>query len=149
MLILIICKRKKGLKGYEIVKIFNKVGIRESYRIVGDYVLTEKDVRKGFLLQEKRNEFIAYSDHALDVHGDKALGTELDFPFGIPLSCTKTSECKNLFVASKGISLSHIACSSARLTRTIMAIGEGVGEAVSLLLFRNTIRSPPPQILLI
>lgn len=130
---------KKGLKGFDIVHIFEEVGVRESYRVKGKYLLTENDVRKGFLHQDKKEEIIAYSDHALDVHGKNALGAEIDFPFGIPLSCTELNECKNLYIASKCISLSHIAGSSARLTRTIMAIGEGVGEAVALRLNKKPI----------
>ena len=125
---------EKGLKGYDIVKIADVVGERESYRIKGEYILTENDIRKGYLNQDKREEFIAYSDHCLDVHGENALSVELDTPFGIPLSCTMTNEYDNLFVVSKGISLSHIASSSCRLTRTLMTVGEGVGETVSQLI---------------
>ena len=124
----------KNLKGYDIERIFEMVGVRESYRIIGKYVLTENDIRKGYLHQDKKEEFIAYSDHCLDVHGKNSLGVEIDTPFGIPLSCTMVNEYQNLFVASKGISLSHIANSSCRLTRTVMAVGEGVGVAVSQLI---------------
>ena len=40
-------------------------------------------------------------------------------------------EVDNLFVASRGASFSHIAAASARLTRTILSLGEGVGEYVA------------------
>ena len=52
---------KKNLKGYDIVKIFDQVGVRESYRIKGKYILTENDIRKGYLNQDRREEFIFMS----------------------------------------------------------------------------------------
>ncbi len=42
-----------------------------------------------------------------------------------------TNEFKNLFAACCGASFSHIASSSVRLSRTMMSLGEGVGEYIS------------------
>ena len=40
-------------------------------------------------------------------------------------------EFDNLFAACRGASFTHIAASSARLTRTMLSLGEGVGEYIS------------------
>ena len=49
-------------------------------------------------------------------------------PYEILIECTMTNEFSNLFVACRGASFTHIAASSVRLSRTMMSLGEGVGE---------------------
>ena len=67
----------------------------------------------------------------MDVHGEGGIARELDEPYEIPLECTMTKEYDNLFVCCRGASFSHIAASSARLSRTILSLGEGVGEYIA------------------
>ena len=59
---------------------------------------------------------------------------ELEKPYIIPLECSMTREYENLFVACRGASFSHIAASSARLIRTMLSLGESVGEHIAGLL---------------
>lgn len=121
---------EKNMNGYSLTKIFS-AGVRESYRLIGKYVLNENDVRAGLFSQPKRGRTVAIADHALDVHGTSGMCRELEYPYEIPLECTMPREVDNLFVASRGASFSHIAAASARLTRTILSLGEGVGEYVA------------------
>lgn len=114
---------EKKMNGYTITHIFD-AGVRESYRLNGKYVLKEQDLRAGTLPMRT----VAIADHMMDVHGDNCLAKELDIPYEIPLECSMTKEFSNLFVACRGASFSHIAASSARLTRTMISMGEGVGE---------------------
>ncbi len=118
---------EKGLDTYRIVEIYS-AGVRESYRLVGKYVLTENDVRAGILRQPKVGKTAALGDHALDVHGEGGMCRELTYPYEIPIECCETNEFENLFVACRGSSFSHIALASTRLSRTLMSLGEGVGE---------------------
>lgn len=120
-----------ALQEYHLQEIFPMMGIRESYRLVGQTVLTEQDVRTGFLEQQHRDEIIAYSDHAMDVHGKNHLLGELEIPYGVPYSCLLPKEISNLHVACRGASFSRIAASSCRLTRVMIALGLAAGEAVS------------------
>ncbi len=120
-------QKEKGLAGYTLKKIYN-AGIRETYRLVGKYVLTETDVRGGGVTG---SQCIAIADHALDVHGAGGMIRELEVPYEIPLECAMTKEYDNLFVACRGASFSHIAAASARLSRTMLSIGEGVGEYIT------------------
>ena len=124
-------QREKGLMGYEFVHMFPMPGIRESYRLRGRYVLTEQDVRSGIEKQNLRNEIIAIADHAMDSHGSGDGCKELEVPYGIPFSCTRPKEYDNMFVACRGASFSHIAASSARLSRTMLSMGEALGEKIS------------------
>lgn len=118
---------EKGMQGYTLVKIY-QAGVRESYRLVGKYVLREGDVRAGLLRQPKVGRTVAIGDHALDIHGESGMCKELEYPYEIPLECTMTREYDNLFVACRGASFTHIASSTVRLTRTMLSLGEGVGS---------------------
>ena len=78
------------------------------------------------------------NDHPLDTHGERNVKgikrKELEQPYGIPYSCLLPAEYDNLIAASRGASFSHIAASSCRLSRTMMALGEAAGEASALAL---------------
>ena len=124
---------KYDMKGWTIKHIFN-AGIRESWRLVGKYVLKEQDVRAGVFGQPKIGKTIAIGDHALDVHGENGMCRELVYPYEIPIECAMTKEYENLFVACRGASFSHIAAATVRLTRTMISMGEGVGEHISEIL---------------
>ena len=123
----------KNMSGYTIKHIYD-AGIRESYRLKGKYVLREQDLRQGILRQPKVGRTVAIADHAMDIHGKDGICKELIVPYEIPLECSMTKEYDNLFVACRGASFTHIAASSARLTRTMLSFGEGVGEYISELL---------------
>lgn len=121
---------EKGLSGFRLKKIFAP-GIRESYRLKGRYILTENDLITGVFRQNNSGHFAAVVDHMRDIHGSGGLSKELETPFGIPLETLETKEFDNLFVCSRGASFSHIAASSARLTRTLISAGEGLGSFVA------------------
>ncbi|MBQ0126211.1 MAG: FAD-dependent oxidoreductase [Clostridiales bacterium] len=116
---------EKGLSGYALSEIFSMPGIRESYRLVGRRVLTENDVRAGIIPDDS----VAIADHALDSHGESGL-KEIEKPYGIPADCLRPKEYDNLLVACRGASFSHIAASSARLSRTMLSLGEGAAKLI-------------------
>lgn len=99
-------------------------------------MLREQDVRAGFLRQDRREELIAYADHALDTHGESHIDgpnlKELAMPYGVPLDCLLPQELDNLIVATRGASFTHIAAASCRLSRTMMALGEAAGIATAI-----------------
>ena len=121
---------EKGLSGYTVKRIYD-AGIRESYRLIGKYVLREQDLRAGILSQPKHGRTVAIADHNMDIHGKGGFNAALDLPYEIPIECCMTNEFENLFVACRGASFTHIAGSSVRLSRTILSLGEGVGEYIS------------------
>ena len=127
-----------GFDRYRFKSMFPLVGIRESHRLVGRYVLREQDVRAGLLRQPRREEIIALADHPLDTHGARNVRgsnlKHLEQPYGIPYACLLPNEYDNLIAASRGASFSHIAASSCRLSRTMMALGEAAGVASALAL---------------
>ena len=121
---------KYSMKGWELVKIFPMPGVRESYRLVGKYVLTEHDILKGIERQRYDVDIATIADHMMDKHGEAGGGKEVPTPYGIPISCLEAKEYDNLLVACRGASFSNIAASSARLTRTMLGLGEAAGREI-------------------
>ncbi len=108
------------------------LGIRESYRVVGRYVLTQHDLTAG-LAGQKHSDLIATAEHPMDVHGSggRRVHGALKGPYGIPYRCLIPEGHANLLVACRGASFSHIAASSCRLSRTILALGHAAGLAAA------------------
>ncbi|MFO7936276.1 MAG: FAD-dependent oxidoreductase [Kiritimatiellia bacterium] len=107
------------------------LAIRESYRIAGEYVLTERDIKTPFALSQ-HSDLIAYADHPMDTHGSGGGLRHAAVPYGIPYRCLIPSGgWKNLLIACRGASFSHIAASSCRLQRTIIQLGHAAGLAAA------------------
>lgn len=121
----------KNFRGYRIKEVFPMLGIRESYRLCGRFVLKEQDLRSGAPVDLGPDHAIAFADHPIDLHGkvNQFHSPTAFAPYGIPYECMLPKEVDNLLVACRGASFSHLACSSARLSRTMIALGEAAGEA--------------------
>ncbi len=123
-----------AFEGYELHSVAPMLGIRESYRVVGEYVLTQHDLLAG-IKKQRHPDLIAIADHSMDVHGagGRRVHGELAGPYGIPYRCLVPKGWSNLLVACRGASFSHIAASSCRLSRTMISLGHaaGVGAAMA------------------
>ena len=53
-------------------------------------------------------------------------------PFGIPYESLLPIEFDNLFVASRGIGVTHIVAGACRLSRTLMTCGNAAGRAAAI-----------------
>lgn len=127
--------RYTGPEGYStwtIAGVAPRIGVRETRRILGDYVLTEHDCRAG-VKNQKHADVIAISDHAVDIHGSKGRLYEVpNGPYGVPYRCLLPRGVSNLMIASRAASFSHIAASSCRLCRTMMTLGQAAGTAAAM-----------------
>ncbi|NLY02052.1 MAG: FAD-dependent oxidoreductase [Rhodopirellula sp.] len=124
--------RGKGFATWAIVGVAPRIGVRETRRILGDYVLNEKDCQAG-VSGQGHNDIIAISDHAVDIHGSKGRLYEVpNGPYGVPYRCLLPRGVENLMIASRAASFSHIAASSCRLSRTMMTLGQAAGNAAAL-----------------
>ncbi|MCX7005823.1 MAG: FAD-dependent oxidoreductase, partial [Kiritimatiellaeota bacterium] len=117
---------------YRISWVAPALGIRESRRVVGDYVLTENDLRAG-ISGQKHPDIICLADHPPDTHGGHNRGIrELREPYGVPYRCLVPQGRRNLLITCRASSFSSLAASSCRLSRTMMELGEAAGTAVAL-----------------
>jgi hypothetical protein len=121
----------QGYATWTIAGVAPRIGVRESRRILGDYVLTEHDCRAG-VRQQTHPDIIALSDHAIDLHGRKGQFYEVpNGPYGVPYRCLLPRGVGNLLIASRAASFSHVAASSCRLSRTMMTLGQAAGTAAA------------------
>ncbi len=119
---------------FQITWVAPGLGVREGPRIVGRYVLTERDLTAGISTQA-HDDIIALADHARDTHGADTgrVGCgELNEPYGIPFRCLLPVGIDNLAIACRGASFSSVAASSCRLSRTMMQLGQAAGTAAAL-----------------
>jgi hypothetical protein len=125
-------REREGLGTWMLAAMAPEIGVRESRRIVGEYVLREQDCLGGVRGQDHADP-IAITDHSLDVHG--AHGGLRELPngaYGVPYRCLLPRGTTNLLVACRAASFSQIAASSCRLQRTMIALGQAAGNAAAM-----------------
>ena len=116
---------------YRLSWVAPSLGVRETKRIRGEYILTQHDLISG-LSRQSHSDIIAVADHAMDTHGAGGRCGELAEPYGIPFRCLLPLGLDNVAVACRGAAFSHIAASSCRLSRTMMDLGHAAGAAIAL-----------------
>lgn len=117
---------------YELAEIAPMLGIRESYRVVTQYVLNEHDLRAG-LPNQQHPDIIAVADHPCDIHGAGGHLAAVNTAYGVPYRCLiPTGSWENLLVACRGAGFSKIAASSVRLQRTMIQLGHAAGMAAAM-----------------
>jgi hypothetical protein len=109
------------------------VGVRETRRIRGGYVLTGEDV----LRARKFDDAIARGSYPIDIHAPEGKGTVLTrLPlreaYDVPLRCLLPRGLDRLLVAGRCISGTHEAHSSYRVTPIAMATGHAAGVCAAL-----------------
>lgn len=118
-------------RGYRLSWIAPALGVRESRRVVTEYILTQLDLMAG-LSGQNHKDLIAVADHAMDRHGQGGHGGEVRQPYGVPYRCLLPRGMRNLLVACRAAGFSALAASSCRLTRTMMELGQAAGTAAAL-----------------
>lgn len=109
-----------------------QIGIRESRRVMGDYVLSVDDV----LEARKFEDGIARGSYAVDIHNPAGTGTVIKHlppgeAYDIPYRCLTPHGLHNLLIAARCVSCDHAAHSSLRVMPIVMAIGEAAGVAAA------------------
>ncbi len=110
-------------------------GKRGSRRLIGDHTLTQND-----LLHGKFEDAVAVGGWPMDDHPpsgfdkpDMAPNVSIRTPqvYDIPLRTMYSKNVRNLFMAGRNISASHVAFTSARVMATCAVIGQAVGTAAA------------------
>ena len=117
-------------------------GKRESRRLLGDYILTENDLRNHTVYEDGT----AAATWTIDLHypdpdntanfpgGEfKSIAKHIPIhPYPIPYRCLYSRNVSNLFMAGRDISVTHVALGTVRVMRTTGMMGEVVGMAASI-----------------
>ncbi len=117
-------------------------GKRESYRVVGDCILTQNDI-EGDAVHPDATGSITWS---IDLHFPDpehiakfaepfrscAYHRNLMRPYPVPYRCLYARDVRNLFLGGRIISASHVAFGALRVMRTLGLLGEVVGMAATI-----------------
>ena len=111
----------------------NHIGLRETRRIIGDYVMTREDI----LMGRKFPDSIGCSTSWIDVHNPDGEGVLHELVvsndwFEIPLRAITVKGFNNLLVAGRCMSVTHEAQGSIREIPTCILTGQGAGIAAAL-----------------
>jgi hypothetical protein len=135
-----------GMENCYMVSTPNTIGIRESRRIMGDYILTEEDV-KG---QREFDDNICYGSFYVDIHCIDGPGMDATvwrppkgFKYHIPYRVLIPRKAENLLTAGRCISCTHVALGSIRVMVQCIGMGEAAGTAAALSLKTDV---PPRQL---
>ena len=125
-------ERVPGFENAYFVAVAPRIGIRETRRVIGDYVLNSEDV----LEAKKRPDGIAKGGHEYDIHGNNKEHIRMQLKDGgsydIPLGCLLPKLLKNVLIAGRNISAERGAHSTARVMGTCMAMGHAAGTVAAM-----------------
>lgn len=128
--------REQQVPGFEncyLLTTAPQVGIRESRRIVGEYVLTREDVLEG----RKFPDGVARGAYPIDIHDPKGGPHYFRFikdgdSYDIPYRCLVPKRVEHLLISGRAVSCDHDALGSVRNQATAAAIGHAAGTAAAL-----------------
>lgn len=135
---------KRYIPGYEnsyLIESGSTLGIRESRRMVGRYILKAEDV----IECKKFDDAVAYGSYIIDIHNPKgnvsgAIGGMIKGThYDIPLRCLQSEKFENLFAGGRCISADHVAHSTTRIQGTCMMTGQAAGIAAAIYSSENTV----------
>ncbi|HBL75023.1 MAG TPA: FAD-dependent oxidoreductase [Prolixibacteraceae bacterium] len=107
------------------------LGIRETRRIVGKYIMNRDDI----LSRTRFDDAIAVASYPLDIHHPVGGGCTLEWSgdcYDIPFRSLVPLKVENLLVAGRSISTTHEAMSAIRVMAPCMAMGEAAGRAAKM-----------------
>lgn len=119
-----------GCENAYLVDIAPMLGIRESRRIMGDYVLTAEDVTSGAEFEDG----VALGGYHIDIH--RPSGTWVESKnvktYDIPYRSLVARDVEGLMMAGKCLSATHEGVASTRVIPICMAQGQAVGTAAAM-----------------
>lgn len=108
-------------------------GVRESRRLMGDYIMTQKDLDE----QLVHDDTVAFSDWGTDIHhpqgfwvkGNDCIHVYKLRRLSIPYRSLYSRNIENLFMGGRCLSATQIALGATRVMRPCAATGQAVGTA--------------------
>jgi len=126
-----------GCEKTKLVRLQPETGVRETYRIDGEYQVTRDDYVTGKVFEDS----LAYSFYPIDLHDSKGIVPKhLDegVVATIPLRALIPRGSKNFLVAGRCISSDRMANSALRVQASCMAMGQAAAATAVLAIKLNT-----------
>lgn len=124
-------KEVPGFANCRLAQVGLRIGVRESRRICGEYMLTAQDI----LEQRRFPDAIAQCAYPIDIHAVTPGEEEFNSfsyqgeVFDLPYRCLVPQQVDQLLVAGRSISATHDAQGAIRTSPTCMAMGQAAGLA--------------------
>lgn len=136
--VLAFIRRQKGLENVEIMDRASEVGVRETYRVVGEKTITEEAYLAGYV----HDDALAWSYWMVDQHNAGKSSARLVFHekdrIGtVPLGAMLPKGVKNMLVVGRAVSSDHGANSALRVQASCMAMGQAAGVVAALAASRS------------
>ena len=124
-----------GFANAHIREVAPLLGVRESRRIMGDYVLTGEDVVGGRVF----DDVVAMGGYHVDIHRPDGTWVQSQDTqaYDIPFRSLAARGVQNLLMAGKCLSATHEGVASTRVIPICMAQGQAVGTAAALAVKRG------------
>lgn len=128
-----------GFENSYLLQTADMLGVRESWRLQGNYVLTEED----YTNQARFPDGLVKGDWYIDVHSNKkGLFHQNTYQHGdyyeIPYRSMVTDEAENLIVVGRCISTTFLMQASVRILPTVIDMGDVAGSACTLALAQHS-----------
>ena len=116
---------------------------RENRRLMGDYVLSERDCVEG----RSFGDAIGHTGWTIDVHHPLGVFSGKEGPFhanmhipmvSLPYRCLYSKNISNLLMAGRNLSATHVALGTARVQNTIAVAAQAVGTAAAIAIRHGT-----------
>lgn len=130
---------RKNIDGYENIRIKDSsdiIGVRESRRVMGEYVVTAEDLILGKCFDDVIVHRACFS---IDIHNPSGAGQsegeglpQQARPYDLPYRAVVPRSSDNLLVAGRCISGTHRAHASYRVMNICLNIGQAVGIAAGI-----------------
>lgn len=105
-----------------------RIGVRETRRVVGEHVISERDLRSGQLPADT----VAVGTYGLDIWGGSLAHEDVRVPgYGIPYRALVPRDIDGLLLAGKSISGTHIAMSAYRVQPILATYSQAAGVAAA------------------
>lgn len=126
-------ENSKAFKDARLVSIANTIGVRESRKLKGEYILTGDDL----ISCRKFEDAIALGCYEIDIHNPTGSGTHLHYfkngeYYQIPYRSLLPKEYDNMLVVGRCLSADHVAHSAVRIMPICACMGQAAGIAVAL-----------------
>ena len=128
---------RENLPGYENCKYIasgTTTGVRESRRVVGEYLITAEELAAG----KRFDDVVVHkAEFIVDIHNPAGAGQAEEkiqyvVPYDLPYGCFVPKGVDGLMTAGRCISGTHRAHASYRVMSICMAMGQAVGVAAAL-----------------
>ena len=124
-------ERARGGKQARLIQMQPEAAFRESYRILGETVVTHKDYVSGRLFKDA----VCYAFYPIDLHTRRGVRPK---PLAkgvvptVPLRALVPKNSRNILVAGRCVSSDRLANSALRVQASCMAMGQAAGATAAL-----------------